>query len=77
MSKNYIVSAVKPKSNSVIDTKPQNLLIKDTKPNVLTFDPQTATKSYQVVINASQYMGLPFLLTYPTAGTVTQWSEKG
>ena len=77
MPKNYTVSDVKPKNGLVIDTKPQNSEIKDVRPNMLVINSQTATRSYTVVINAGQYMGLPYLLTYPQSGTVIQWSEGG
>ena len=67
-----------PKNSVVIDVIPKNEAVIDILPKNEAIDPLSATRSYNVVINAGQYMGLPFLLTYPAnLGTLTQWSESG
>ena len=66
MPKNFAVVDVLPKNEPVIDVLPKNLKLSG-----------ELTQSYTVVINAGQYIGLPFLLTYTDAGTVTQFSESG
>ena len=76
MPKNFLVSDIKPKNRFVSDTKSQNSLVLDSKPKMNTFGPEI-TRSYSVVLGAGQSMGLLLALTYPTAGTVTQWSEIG
>ena len=60
----------------MIDVKPKAGLMIDVKPKVGVLG-ENYTRSYSVVLAARQYIGLPFLLTYPNAGTVTQWSEVG
>ena len=62
----------KPKTGfSVFSEKPKATRVFDEKPNVA--DILGEIPSYIItdrVLRAGQYMGLPFLLTYPTAGTV-------
>ena len=65
-----------PKNYILIDEKPRNSSIIDTKPSIKGLTGEL-TQSYTVVINANQYIGLPFLLTYTDAGTMTQFSESG
>mgnify|MGYP001606328893 CR=1 FL=1 len=65
-----------PKNLAVIDTIPKNEPVTDVLPKNLKLSGEL-TLSYTVVINAGQYIGLPFLLTYRDTGTVTQFSESG
>ena len=65
-----------PKNNLVVDVKPRNESIIDILPKSLGLGAET-TQSYSVILVASQYIGLPFLVTYPILGTVTQWGESG
>ena len=62
-----------PKNFSVIDIVPKNEAVIDILPKNMAIDPQTMTRSYQVVIGAGQPIGLLLTLTYPTTGTVTSW----
>lgn len=55
----------------LIDVKPKVGLMIDVKPKVGDFG-KTQGRVYEVTLGASQYMGLPFLLTYPSAITVVQ-----
>ena len=66
---------VKPKVSLIEDTKPKSS-IEDTKPKLSALA-GNLTQSYQVIINAGQPIGLLLALTYPTIGTVTQFSEVG
>ena len=63
-------------AGSIEDTKPKISLIEDTKPKISALA-GNLTQSYQVIIGAGQPIGLLLALTYPTAGTVTQFSEVG
>ena len=66
-----------PKNLLVEDTKPKMGLVEDTKPKMDLISRDSITQSYQVVLGAGMPMGLLLAITYPVAGTVTQWSEKG
>lgn len=59
----YSIEDIKPKNQSVIDTRP---LMSDGGAGV---QGEIALRS-TYLLGAGQYMGLPFLLTYPTIGTV-------
>ena len=76
MPKNWSVADIKPINWAVADIKPINQSIFDAKPMMSDrgagLQGET-TVSADRVLGAGQYMGLPFLLTYPTAGTITLW----
>ena len=76
MSKNLAVRDTIPLNERVIDVIPKNEAAIDVLPKNLKLSGEL-TQSYTVVINAGQYIGLPFLLTYTDAGTMTQFSESG
>jgi len=65
-----------PKLNKAINNKPNLERAVDVKPSLNSFGEDTSTRKFEVVLGAGQYIGLPYLLTYPAAGTVTQWSEN-
>lgn len=69
------IEDVKPKSLLIEDIKPKSS-IEDTKPKLSALAGEL-TQSYIVIISSGQYIGLPYLLTYTTGGTMTQFSEKG
>ena len=73
MPKNQSVIDIVPKNELVTDVLPKNQSVVDVKPSTRIDRMGETTQSYQQVISAGQYIGLPFLLTYPTAGTVTMW----
>ena len=58
----------------IIDVKPKAGVMIDVKPKLGNLG-ENYTRSYQVVLSAGQPIGLLLTLTYPTIGTVTQWSE--
>ena len=76
MPKNRLVFNEVPKNNLVFDEVPKNRLVFDEKPNTSNMKGEM-TRSYNVTIGVGQYMGLPFLLTYPSAIDTIQWSESG
>ena len=67
---------VKPKVGLMINVKPKAGDMVDIKPKAGVLA-ENYTRSYSVTLARGQYIGLPFLLTYRDAGTVTQWSEVG
>ena len=71
--KNQQALDVLPRNEAVIDFKPQNEAVIDVLPKNMRIDPQTLTRSYEVVIGAGQPIGLLLTLTYPTTGTVISW----
>ena len=77
MPRNLTVIDTIPKNLGVEDVLPKNNRVEDVLSKNLGVDPDTTTRSYQVVTGAGQYMGLPFLMTYRDTGTMTQWSESG
>ena len=68
------IEDIKPRNSVIQDTKPWNSIIEDIKPRNLELGKEV-TRSYNVVLAAGGLMLSVPLLTYPTAGTVTQWSE--
>ena len=77
MPKNLSVIDVLPKNEAVIDVISKNLKVIDILPKNMAINPQTITRSYEVVIGAGQWTGFLLQLTYPVLGTVNQWSEVG
>ena len=67
---------VKPKAGLMINVKPKVTDMIDIKPKVGVIH-EVQNRGYSVTLARGQYIGLPFLLTYRDAGTVTQWSEVG
>ena len=69
MPKNWSVVDVRPTNWGVSDIKPINQSIFDAKPSMSDVGSglRGEIRSFSVVrvINPGQYMGLPFLLTYP------------
>lgn len=55
-----------PKNKAIVTQQPKNQRI------IGEF-----TNTFTVVLGAGMYMGLPFLLTYPSAITVIQGGEAG
>ena len=73
MPKNLAVIDIKSQNEAIIDILPKNYQVKDILPKNMRIDPQTLTRSYEMVINSGQPIGLLLTLIYPTTGTVTQW----
>ena len=67
MPKNLVVLDVLPKNQQALDVLPKNVAI----------DSQSTTRSYQVAHTTGVIMLTVPYITYPTAGTETQWSEGG
>ena len=76
MPKNKLVFDEVPKNRLVFDETPKNKLVFDEKPNLAGMKGEV-TRSYNVTIGVGQYMGLPFLLTYPSAIDTIQWGDSG
>ena len=70
MPKNYIVENIKSKGELITHTKSRNYLVKDVRPSS-QISAET-NKVYGVTLGAGMYIGLPFLLTYPTEQIVIQ-----
>ena len=66
---------IKPQNESVKDILPRNESVIDVKPFMTDKGAglQGETTRRSVRILAGQYMGLPFLLTYPTA--IESWED--
>ena len=77
MPKNLAVTDTISKNLGIVDVVPKNLSVKDVLPKNVAINPESTTRSYNVTIGAGQYIGLPFLLTYPSQINTIQWSESG
>lgn len=62
-------------SNNVEDIKPKNKSVEDIKSLVSDGAVFETTVSKERTIAAGQYMGLPFLVTYPVNETFTAWEN--
>ena len=76
MPKNFGVIDVKPLNLSVVDTKPLNQAVTNIRPSMSDTGSglQGEVTSFTVlrVLGAGQYIGLPYLLTYPSELEVIQ-----